>query len=314
MPLLLLFLDGVGIGEADPVRNPFLHAQVPTLRALLGGLPVSGNGRLPSPRARLVPTDASLGVGGMPQSGTGQTTIFTGVNAPAVIGKHSGPYPNEALRAVLAEESIFRRLLQQGQRVALANAYPPIFFERLARGTARRTAVMQAALAAGVRMRDLHDLRTGAAVSAFSVTNALWRARGAEVPLITRREAGGILARVARAHDFTAFEYSLADIAGHKDDRTRIVNVIEEIDALLGGAVEEMDPRMTLLVTSDHGNVEDWTVRGHTLNPALTLVRGPGQDQLAAEIHSLADITPAVVRFLDKSTGKQAEGGARSND
>ncbi|MCJ7433866.1 MAG: hypothetical protein MUO77_10300 [Anaerolineales bacterium] len=37
MRLLFLFLDGIGLGENDPEINPFVRANMPTLKFLLGG-------------------------------------------------------------------------------------------------------------------------------------------------------------------------------------------------------------------------------------------------------------------------------------
>ncbi len=298
MSVLLVFLDGVGIGAENRETNPFLHARVPTLRELFGAVPTLTNSHYTSARARLKPTDATLGVPGLPQSGTGQTTIFTGINASAAIGKHYGPYPNDALRAILKKDNIFKQLAARGRRVAFANAYPPIFFERLARHKARRTATMQAALAGGARFRDIDDLRLHNAVSGLSLTNAEWSKRVSDVPLITRREAGRILVRIARENDFTVFEYALTDIAGHKGDRDWIVDVIEEVDEMLAGILDELDEAMTALLTSDHGNIEDWTAKGHTMNPAMTIALGYSRDAIAEKISSLVDITPTVIDFL----------------
>jgi 2,3-bisphosphoglycerate-independent phosphoglycerate mutase len=299
MHILLLFVDGFGLGEEDAGRNPLFAAPTGTLRALFGGVPLRGNGHYRGREAILVPTDASLGVPGIPQSGTGQTTIFTGVNAPAAIGTHSGPYPNATLREIIAGGNIFHKLRSVGLRVELGNAYPPILFERLARNKARRSAIMQAALSAGVRLRDIHDLRAGSAVSAMSVTNKIWRDHNAPVPLITARQAGRNLMRLAQQNDFTAFEYFLTDAAGHKNDHDWILQVLAELDEFWGGAVDELDPRETLLIiTSDHGNIEDWSVRGHTLNPVPTILVGAHRDELAVQIHSLVDIAPAIVKVL----------------
>ncbi|MBI2844908.1 MAG: hypothetical protein HYX86_00005, partial [Chloroflexi bacterium] len=105
--ILLIFLDGVGIGPADPEVNPFLSASMPNFRSLLSGeIPTLGNGHLQSAGAILVPLDANLGVAGLPQSATGQTTLLTGINAPAELGSHYGPYPNHKLREILAEENL----------------------------------------------------------------------------------------------------------------------------------------------------------------------------------------------------------------
>ncbi len=299
MHILMLFFDGWGLGPDDPAVNPFLGAPMPTWRSLFDGtVPTRGNGQITSARALLVPTDATLGVTGLPQSATGQTTIFTGVNAARAIGEHLGPYPNDALRQLLQHDNLFQQLIAAGGRVAFANAYPPIFFERLARNKARRSATSYAASAAGVRYRDIDDLRTGRAVSAF-VTNALWRERGADVPLITARQAGENLARLSADYDLTLFEYFLTDAAGHHADPALVQSVLAEVDELLAGILDHLDPEQTLLITtSDHGNVEDVTVPAHTLNPVPTVLIGAGRERLASRISSLADITPALVEFL----------------
>ncbi len=299
MHILLLFVDGFGIGENDPERNPLLVAPMPVLHKLFGEIPTRANERCESASAILVPTDTTLGVPGMPQSGTGQTTIFTGINAAAAIGTHEGPYPNATLREIIAGGNLFQQVRAEGLTAELGNAYPPIFFERLARNKARRTATMQAAIAAGVRMRDIHDLRAGHAVSAFSLTNRAWVERGAPVPLVTARQAGRNLMRLAQENDFTAFEYFLTDAAGHKNDHAWILDVLAELDEFWGGLLEEMNPAETLLMmTSDHGNIEDWTVKGHTLNRVPTILVGATREQAAERIHSLVDITPTVMHVL----------------
>jgi len=78
MGVLLLFVDGLGLGEDDPGRNPVARARLRRLR-LLRDCPA------PDPAATLIPTDACLGVAGLPQSATGQTSILAGVKTSAVI-------------------------------------------------------------------------------------------------------------------------------------------------------------------------------------------------------------------------------------
>lgn len=289
----------MGLGADDPTTNPFLNAPSTTLRALFATVPTNTNGMLIGANAILVPTDARLGVPGLPQSGTGQTTIFTGVNAPAAIGEHLGPYPNQALREILAQNNIFHQVQALGLTTAFGNAYPPFFFDRLARGKARRTATLQAAIAAGVGLRGVEELARGEAVSGLAMTNRFWIENGAPVPLITPRRAGHNLMHVAHEHNFTAFEYAPTDIVGHKEDRQAILNVLDELDEFLGGIIQAMNFDDDLVIlTSDHGNVEDWSVRGHTLNPVPTILIGARREELARKIRSLVDITPAVVELL----------------
>lgn len=298
----MLFFDGWGLGEDNPSTNAFLTASMPTLLELFDGrMPTREHGAYSSARATLVPTDATLGVPGLPQSATGQTTLLTGVNAARALGEHLGPYPNAALRKMLAHDNLFQRLTAAGSSAAFANAYPPIFFERLARHSARRSATSFAAQAGGVRYRDIDDLRAGRAVSAF-VTNDRWIAAGADVPRITAREAGHNLGRLAREHDLVLFEYFLTDVAGHRARAEFTAFVLEEVDQLLCGALEEVDLSDTLVMTtSDHGNVEDLSTRRHNLNPVPTILIGAGRENVASRIHSLVDITPAVAEHISGS-------------
>ena len=103
--VLLIFVDGLGLGQPDPETNPLLCANMPRLSALLDGHSLAMNsGRVDSALATLVPTDATLGVAGAPQSATGQTTMLTGVNAAQELGYHWGPHPNEALRQIISRQ------------------------------------------------------------------------------------------------------------------------------------------------------------------------------------------------------------------
>jgi hypothetical protein len=300
--ILMIFFDGWGLGADDPATNPLLTAPMPTLRELFDSAMLTrSNGSLQSARATFIPTDATLGVPGLPQSATGQAAILTGVNTARVIGEHLGPYPNAALRKILAHGNIFQRLSAANRRVTFANAYPPIFFERLARNKARRSATAYAVHAAGMRYRDVDDLCAGRAVSAF-VTNDRWIAGGAAVPLITARAAGRNLARLARDYDFALFEYFLTDAAGHKGNPAFTTFVLDEIDQLLRGVLDEINLADSLVITtSDHGNIEDTSVKGHTLNPVPTLLIGAGREKIAPRIRALTDLAPAIIDHLTKN-------------
>jgi bisphosphoglycerate-independent phosphoglycerate mutase (AlkP superfamily) len=51
-------------------------------------------------------------------------------------------------------------------------------------------------------------------------------------------------------------------------------------------------------LTSDHGNIEDLSVRNHTLNDIPTIVWGRKSLEIAEKITDLADITPAILWLL----------------
>ena len=297
--VLVLFLDGVGLGDDDPEANPFAHADLPTLRGLLDGRrPVRANGGFSTRHATLLPLDAQLGVPGLPQSGTGQTTILTGVNAPALLGRHYGPYPNQPLRELLQNGSLFRHLLSAGRPVAFANAYPDRFLNRLGRGTERLSANTRAALLAGLKLRGPADLKAGRAVSAL-LTNQYWRQWGYQVPELSAAEAGAQLAHLTEDHALTYFEFWYTDVAGHRQDRSLSLLVLTMLDEFIGGILEALDlSRSLLLVVSDHGNFEDWRTPKHTHNPALTLLVGAGHQTMASRLKSLQDVTPSLKAAL----------------
>src|SRR4030042_1211949 len=133
--LFLLFLDGVGLGEAAPRRNPFAAAATPALARLLGGGKLlAASAPYNGPLSTLCAIDACLGVDGLPQSASGQAALLTGRNVPAEIGEHYGPKPNPALPAILPEDSLFQEVVRRGGSAALLNADPPRYYEASERG------------------------------------------------------------------------------------------------------------------------------------------------------------------------------------
>lgn len=301
MRVLLLFLDGVGIGKSDGTINPFFKAHLPHLRSLLGGeLPHSKLKRISTPRAELTPVNATLGVAGLPQSGTGQTAIFTGVNAPKFIGRHFGPHPTTTLRPVIEEKNIFRRLKSAHKSVCFANAFPKQFFEYTSSGTRKLTVTTLSCQFSDVPLLTSESLRQNEAISA-DITRTHWPKLGyPELPTISSEEAGQHLWSIAAKHDFTLFEYWLTDHAGHSRDMDFSVDILERFDGLLGGLLEKFDFANSLVVLiSDHGNIEDLSTKSHTRNPVPCMVVGEKRKEFSAHIKNLAHITPTISKFLN---------------
>jgi len=295
--VLLVFVDGVGMGGEDEERNPFMRAKVPTLLKLTGGyLPARDPGHDPEAPGRLLPLDATLGVDGIPQSGTGQTALLTGENGPRLFGRHFGPWVPVRLRPLVAEQSLLRRATDAGRSVAFANAYPRGWPGE--RGSRRVAGPPLAARGAGLLTRHEEALEEGGAV-ATGLTNEGWRRhRGhAHLPEVSLAEAGRNLAGIAGRHELTLFAHYATDTAGHRGGMDGAVQALDRLDAFLGGLVASLDPECTLIMASDHGNIEDVTAQ-HTRNPALGLVAGPGRDLLAERLHHLTDVTPALLEIL----------------
>ncbi len=301
---LLLFIDGVGLGEEDAAINPVVAARTPFLDGLLGRKLVASGTRIESDGAMLIPTDATLGVDGLPQSATGQTALLTGLNAAQVAGRHVTAYPTKALQELLLGHNLFRQVCNLGGTVALANAYTQEYFAAVEAGRLRHGAITFSALAAGVPLRGLDDLRADRAVF-HDLTNARLRTWGYDVPVSTPEHAGGILARIARDHHLTVFEFFLTDLVAHGRVPLEPVAVVEMLDALIRAVTAGLDlDQVLVIVTSDHGNLEDRRAATHTRNPVPTLLLGRGRDTVGAHIRSLLDIAPAIVSWVG--------GGARN--
>ena len=302
--ILLIFADGVGLG-AEEGSNPFVGAATPALSALLGG-PLTaarvGNvvatGEVPVALAAL---DAALGIPGLPQSGTGQTTLFTGVNAQAALGHHVPALPGPKLRALLAAHSVLKLLAADGYAVTFANAFTAEYAARLSGGTARASATSWAVLAAGLPLRVLEDLAAGDAVS-WDITGEQFVHRaGVAVEPVAAPLAGERLARLAAGHRFTLYETFLTDLAGHGRWGIEPRDAVARLDGLLAGVLAARPPELTVLLTSDHGNLEEPWHKSHTANPVPLLAVGPAA-------HRFADLTR-----LDEVAGRMREVLGTSN-
>ena len=293
--LLLVFADGVGLGAEGP-DNPFVTAPTPALRALLGG-PLTAERAQRGSELVLVPLDAVLGVPGLPQSGTGQTTLFTGVNAQERLGHHVPALPGPRLRALLAEHSVLRLLAARGQPVTFANAYTAGYVAGLASGEVRSSATTCAVAAAGVPLRLLDDLAAGRAVSWDITGEELTRRAGGDVTRRTAEEAGAVLATLAGEHRFTLFETFLTDLAGHARWEITPASAVERLDGLLAGILAARSPAVTVLLTSDHGNVEEAEHRRHTTNPVPLLAVGPAAGAFA-DLTRLDEVAPRIRTVL----------------
>jgi 2,3-bisphosphoglycerate-independent phosphoglycerate mutase len=288
--VLLFFIDGLGIGTRGP-HNPFDGLDDAAPLAIFQDEPaeLAFDGVL-------APTDACLGVEGRPQSASGQTTILTGINAPATIGYHKQGFPNQALLDIIREHSIFLQLKRAGvNEITFANTYTQRFFESRPRWISATTAAVEAA---GLRFNTVSDLKAGRAVYQ-DFTNAMLIGRGETVGLRTPEEAGEVLANIVAANEFTLYEYFITDKIGHAQDHEAARRVLTMLACFVRSLLAKLDLEdATVILTSDHGNIEDLSVRSHTLNPVPTIVWGARRRRIASRINSLADITPSILETL----------------
>lgn len=317
--ILVLLVDGVGIGAKDPDKNPL--ARRPTLLSHFD----DGSGT-PLPRGGVVAAaDATLGVPGRPQSATGHATLLSGVNAAQAIGRHLLGFPNEALRGLLSRHNLFLDLRRLGREGVFANAFRAAYLEALdlphAPPTApeppldvparvlRPAASTVAHLSTRAPFRTFDHLRHGEALY-HDILSRLPREAGCDVPARTPREAAELL--LGLRGDVVYFEYFLTDQAGHAQDFTLAEEVLATLDELLRRLVEGLGDGDGLLVVSDHGNLEDLSIRQHTTAKVPILGFGAAAP-IAREIRSIVQVHPALLSLV--SAGGQGRGeaaGARS--
>ncbi len=264
-----LFVDGLGL-SAD-ARSPLHAGGLDTLRSLASGFALTPHD---APGAAYRVLDATLGVDGLPQSGTGQTTLLTGVNASALLERHQGPHPGGRLRDLLAEESLHVWATRRGLSVFHANGYRPEYLRRVL--NARRnmlSAFAVAARAAGCALLDLADAR------------AHWPGYWSNPA-----DAGQRLAHAAASHHLTVLEHWALDYAGHRERHT-LGERLRELDGFVAGYLSA-GTATTLVITSDHGNAEEPWHHTHSRNPVPFVAAGPAAASVPAALDSLTGVAP----------------------
>jgi hypothetical protein len=300
MRVLFIFLDGIGLGADNPAINPFARVEMPNLRDLLGGRKLlATSAPFIGERATLLALDAALGVDGLPQSATGQAVLLTGINVPAEIGEHYGPKPNPAVAKYLLNGNLFSQLNQAHKKATLLNAYPPRYFHGVDSGKRLYSSIPLAVTSAGLPLFTKDDLFAGRALSA-DFTGEGWRNMLGfpDAPTLEPHAAGKRLAQLANEYDFSLFEYWASDYAGHKQDMKWAVEQLEVFDGVLGGLLESWkDIPGLVLVTSDHGNMEDLSTRRHTDAKVPVMLIGPSEAR-AAFASGLNDLTGIHDRIM----------------
>ena len=282
MKIAFLFIDGVGL-KPPAADNPVNPEVCPALCRLL--------------QRHCVPIDANLGVDGLPQSATGQTAMFTGVNASQHMGRHCEGFPGPGLRDLIRMDNLFLQLKAKGKKVKFADAFLVESADELeSRRFKSVTTIM--ALTTPETISTISDLADDDAVLQ-DLTRTTIRDRYPDIPDIDPEDAARHLFDIIRAHDFTLFEYFQTDAAGHTMDYERACSVLKEYDAFLSTLIRYTQAAgITLLITSDHGNIESMNERGHTRNPVPFIAFGPKEAEIRSRMKSLTDVTPVILDFI----------------
>ena len=294
----MIFIDGVGIGENDAGKNPFIRYGFKAFEKIFGSVPHTNNSTLINSPYFLFPVDPIMGVPNIPQSGTGQVSIFCGINAPKFVGKHFGPFPFSSTIPIIKEKNILKYYKEKGNNVFFANAYPKIFFDYLKSGKQRLSVTSLSCRLSGIPLNNASDVRSGRALTA-EITNSRWNKKlKYNLKILSPKTAARRLLRIAGRNHFTLYEFFLTDHLGHGRIPDEFDEIYNNLDGFLTAIFTEMDlENMTLIICSDHGNFEDLSVKAHTLNPALTITAGKYAEQLFNSIKDLSEIKPAIIKY-----------------
>lgn len=299
MPVIFLFIDGVGLGKENK-SNPFLQQSFRGFSAMVGDRAFSEKAAELSEENHLFRhVDARLDVEGLPQSGTGQTALFTGENAPKVIDRHFGPFPHSGIKPLLKEQSLFNKAQQGGKSCNFINAYPDIFFEK-ARKRNRWSCTTLMTKNADISLNTTKEVKEEKALTA-EITQQAWRDQlNIDVPAITPEQAADRLLRQTEEYDLLLHEYYLTDKAGHSREMERASSFLKTYDRFLWHLIDNKPRDLTIVLSSDHGNVEDLSVKTHTLNRVPLFAYGPGARHFS-EARRITDVTPGILDTLNKN-------------
>lgn len=132
-----------------------------------------------------------------------------------------------------------------------------------------------------------------------------------DVPELSAAKIAEVIAESAADHTFRVVVANLAniDVVGHTEDRAAVARAVKTVDRALGCVLEACRSHgLALVVTSDHGSVEEWlypdgTINtGHTKNPVPFIladftIPDPCLHRLRHR-GELADVAPTLLELL----------------
>lgn len=286
MKMLFIFLDGVGKGEKNEY-NPFFYYHPRAYDIFLK----DGN---------VLFLDATLGIEGLPQSATGQVTIYSGINAAKEIGFHINGQITPSLKRIIDKQNIFTTLSRHGLKVDFANVYRNEYLQKLLNDKNFKMSVTSyMALTAGIRFKTVEDLLKSKGVY-FDIANHVLIESGYEVPVFSPQRAAENLLNVLNKNNFVLFEHFKTDIVGHSCDMQKAIELLKLLDEFILSLIENLPKDTCLVVTSDHGNIEDLSTKTHTKNKVPFLVYGNKKEIFKLE--SIDQIYSSILKYFEIGT------------
>lgn len=287
LKILLFFIDGFGIGNKNQKYNPIINANTPIFDDIF-------NHNL----GKLFETDVKMNVSGLPQSATGQTAILTGKNASKKMGRHKSGFPGPTLINLIKKYNIYKQLERYDITSTFANAYTKSYIEKVKKNKSKASVTTHCILNSKNKFRYLNDLKNKKAIYQ-DFTNKILIKQNKNVPIFNSKKAANILANISLKYNFTLYEYFQTDKIGHSQNMKDAIKILENLDSFLNHLIKFLKNKVTIIITSDHGNIEDLSTNTHTKNKVPTIIIGEHSKYLAKNINKITDITPAIVSELN---------------
>lgn len=312
--IIFIFIDGFGIGNKNRY-NPFYRVQSPIFSFFKNDF--KDKNKLIINKGYLYSINTQMGLKGTPQSATGQTALFTGCNTGQILKKHVCGFPNKELRKLLVKDNLLLSSQKKGYKSIFFNCYPT-YAEELSQGQLsinnkgeikikNNTHIVSSllkkisvtttiALSLKQYFFNIMDLKDEKTIYQ-EFTNTILHRKNKDIPVFSPKKAGYILSQSIKDYDFVLYEYFQTDVAAHKQDMKRVCEIARDLDLFIDTLLLNVNLKdTTVIITSDHGNFEDLSIKRHTNNPVPLFIFT--KEKIKANIYNIDEIFHIVKNML----------------
>jgi len=190
--------------------------------------------------------------------------------------------------------------------VDFLNCYTPKYFDHVHKKPKLVSASTLVQMASGRPLKTLEDLREKKGIY-MDINHEILRDMAREFlspgdelfQPISAFEVGKRVFPNFQNYDLCLYEYFLTDKVGHAKDWNYAEKVIQNLEDFFRGILSTMNPEVDqLIVTSDHGNLEDLRIDVHAKNPVPTFLYGKFTSEWKDKIKNLSDIPKRIYEGL----------------
>ncbi|MBI2429654.1 MAG: hypothetical protein HYV29_12835, partial [Ignavibacteriales bacterium] len=221
--------------------------------------------------------------------------------ASRFIGKHFGPHPYSTLVPIIKEKNLFAQLQRMNRTFFFANGYPQRYFDYIFGPKGKVPTIALAYTSTGRALNTHAAIKSREAISA-DISGTRWKELGhPDVDPTPPKESGALFCQLGKKVDLIFFEYFVTDHAGHSQEMSMAVDMLERMDGFIDGILQHFNTEEDIIfIISDHGNIEDLSVKTHTRNPVPLIVIGKQHSYFSSRIKSLVDVTPTIISYFNR--------------